>query len=202
MLDAKAMLLPVRSAAGLHGTPNERSESPCECPFACRGRPLAASLAQSVRCRRNESARIATAHRYTPALHGLRCRPLDSPPSCMRIRAAATCIAIACACSCGVFACLLGRGRVSRRNRPCTHLSCIYPQQQLADLTYRSQVASATSVTLGVQACACARACASAHAARSDGNHPSPPRMRIFSQQQLADDTPLVLSPHCAVGVH
>ena len=90
---ALSEMLPVRSAAGLHGTPNERSESPCECPFACRGRPLAASLAQSVRCRRDESARIATAHRYTPALHGLRYRPVDSPPSCMHIRAAATCIA-------------------------------------------------------------------------------------------------------------
>ena len=86
-------MLPVRSAAGLPGTPNGRSESPCECPFACRGRPLAASLAQSVRCRRDESARIATAYRYTPALHGLRCRPVDSPPSCMHVRAAATCIA-------------------------------------------------------------------------------------------------------------
>ena len=77
---ALSEMLPVRSAAGLHGTPNERTESPCECPFACRGRPLAASLAQSVRCRRDESARIATAHRYTPALHGLRCRRVDSPP--------------------------------------------------------------------------------------------------------------------------
>ena len=90
---ALSEMLPVRSAAGLHGTPNERSESPCECPFACRGRPLAASLAQSVRCRRDESARIATAHRYTPALHGLRCRRVDSPPSCIHIRAALTCIA-------------------------------------------------------------------------------------------------------------
>ena len=106
-------MLPVRSAAGrLHGTPNERSESPCECPFGCRGRPLAASLAQSVRCRRDESARIATAHRYTPALHGLRYRPVDSPPSCMHIRAAATCIADR-VCMFMWCVCVLARARQS-----------------------------------------------------------------------------------------
>jgi hypothetical protein len=109
---ALSEMLPVRSAAGLHGTPNERSESPCECPFACRGRPLAASLAQSVRCRRDESARIATAHRYTPALHGLRCRRVDSPPSCMHIRAAATCIADR-VCMFMWCVCMLARARQS-----------------------------------------------------------------------------------------
>ena len=109
---ALSEMLPVRSAAGLHGTPNERSESPCECPFACRGRPLAASLAQSVRCRRDESARIATAHRYTPALHGLRYRPVDSPPSCMHIRAAATCIADR-VCMFMWWVCMLARARQS-----------------------------------------------------------------------------------------
>ena len=109
---ALSEMLPVRSAAGLNGTPNERSESPCECPFACRGRPLAASLAQSVRCRRDESARIATAHRYTPALHGLRCRPGDSPPSCMHIRAAATCIADR-VCMFMWCVCVLARARQS-----------------------------------------------------------------------------------------
>ena len=31
-------MLPVRSAAGLTGTPDGRSESPCECPCACRKR--------------------------------------------------------------------------------------------------------------------------------------------------------------------
>ena len=109
---ALSEMLPVRSAAGLPGTPNGRSESPCECPFACRGRPLAASLAQSVRCRRDESARIATAYRYTPALHGLRCRPVDSPPSCMHVRAAATCIADR-VCMFMWCVCVLARARQS-----------------------------------------------------------------------------------------
>ncbi len=115
---ALSEMLPVRYAAGLHGTPNESSESPCECPFACRGRPLAASLAQSVRCRRDESARIATAHRYTPALHGLRCRPVDSPHSCMHIRAAATCIADR-VCMFMWCVCVLARARQSlTKNSP------------------------------------------------------------------------------------
>ena len=133
---ALSEMLPVRSAAGLHGTPNERSESPCECPFACRGRPLAASLAQSVRCRRDESARIATAHRYTPALHGLRCRPVDSAPSCMQIRAASTCIADR-VCTCMWCVCVLARARARQNLTKKSPLpaSCIYPQQQLADLT-------------------------------------------------------------------
>jgi hypothetical protein len=117
---ALSEMLPVRSAAGLHGTPNERSESPCECPFACRGRPLAASLAQSVRCRRDESARIATAHRYTPALHGLRCRPVDSLPSCMHIRAAATCIADR-VCMFMWCVCVLARARQSLTKKSPLH---------------------------------------------------------------------------------
>jgi len=177
----------VRSAAGLHGTPIERSESPCECPFACRGRPLAASLAQSVRCRRDESARIATAHRYTPALHGLRCRRVDSPPSCMHIRAAATCIADR-VCMFMWCVCMLARARQSlTKKSPLPALIMHIP----AAAACRSHI----PVT-GSQCHEChigrasvrVRACASAHAARSDGNHPSPPRMGIFSQRQQNAD--------------
>ena len=183
---ALSEMLPVRSAAGLHGTPNERSESPCECPFACRGRPLAASLAQSVRCRRDESARIATAHRYTPALHGLRCRRVDSPPSCMHIRAAATCIADR-VCMFMWCVCMRTRARQSlTKKSPLPALIMHIPTAAACRSHIPVTGSQCHECHIG-RASARARACASAHAARSDGNHPSPPRMCIFSQQQLAD---------------
>ena len=190
-------MLPVRSAAGLPGTPNGRSESPCECPFACRGRPLAASLAQSVRCRRDESARIATASRYTPALHGLRCRPVDSPPSCMHVRAAATCIADR-VCIFMWCVCVLARARQSlTKKSPLPALIMHIP----AAAACRSHI----PVT-GSQCHEChigrasvrARVRASARGRIKNGNHPPPPLAYAYSRSSSlqiarADDTPRVL---------
>ena len=195
-------MLPVRSAAGLPGTPNGRSESPCECPFACRGRPLAASLAQSVRCRRDESARIATASRYTPALHGLRCRPVDSPPSCMHVRAAATCIADR-VCIFMWCVCVLARARQSlTKKSPLPALIMHIPAAAACRCHIPVTGSQCTSVTLGVQACARVRV-----RARQDLTAITPPPLacayaRISSLQIAhADDAPRVLSRHRAAGV-
>ena len=186
-------MLPVRSAAGLPGTPNGRSESPCECPFACRGRPLAASLAQSVRCRRDESARIATASRYTPALHGLRCRPVDSPPSCMHVRAAATCIADR-VCIFMWCVCVLARARQSlTKKSPLPALIMHIP----AAAACRSHI----PVT-GSQCHEChigrasvrARVRASARGRIKNGNHPPPPsHTRILAAAACRSRVPMIL---------
>jgi hypothetical protein len=186
---ALSEMLPVRSAAGLPGTPNERSESPCECPFACRGRPLAASLAQSVR--RDESARIATAHRYTPALHGLRCRPVDSAPHVCIYALHQLALRIACACMWCV--CVLARARARARQS-------LTKKSPLPALIMHIPAAAACRCHMPVTGSQChechigrasvrTRACVRVRA-RQDLTAitpPPPPHMRMFSQQQLAD---------------
>jgi hypothetical protein len=85
-----------------------RSDSPCERPCAGRGRPLAASLAPSAA----EGTRPPHVCRY--ALHQL---------------------ALQIACARGVCVLARARARQNLTKKSPLPASCIYPQQQLADLT-------------------------------------------------------------------
>ena len=148
---------------------------------------------------------MATAHRYTPALHGLRCRPVDSAPHVCIYALHQLALRIACACMWCV--CVLARARARARQSltkksPLPALIMHIPAAAACRCHIPVTGSQCTSVTVGVQACARVRV-----RARQDLTAITPPPLACAyarsSSLQIAhaDDAPRVLSRHRAAGV-